>query len=275
MNHFPLLGEQYVYFGGQSDQNIYAVDIASGSLAWSKSGYSTFYSTAFALLDNRLYVPDLTSGVFVLDAASGAPVWGQGSWARGCSLSFQSDRIFGMIGTDQRSLVALDINNGQVLWSYSGIPQFAWIVSDAQRVYTHNNDNHLIALNAGDGSLAWQNNETVGYSANFAMFNGRLYAPLENGGIAAVDTSSGETVWARGGSKLYGLIGANNILYATGGPTTALMAYSPDTGELLWSYALSGYVNDAVVAGDVLYVATFNQDANKNFSSHVYAFVNQ
>jgi outer membrane protein assembly factor BamB len=276
MDITPVFDDRYLYFGGQGDSGIYAVEHATGKLAWVNNNFQGFYASQFALVDGQLLVPDEFSGAFALDAATGQSIWGSGTFARGISLAVRDLTLFSAInlsGADTYTLVAMRRGNGQRLWQYESIPRFAWIIAGDSLIYTINSAGNPVALDPQAGSVVWES-PLVGVSSfRPVLMNGRLFVPLKRGGMAAIDAGTGQKIWSSGTSEYYGAVGANNVLYVPLWRIGNLLALSPEDGSVIWSERLQGQLAGALaVAHGRLYVTTYEQDGNDNFTARVYCF---
>lgn len=273
MNVSPVFEGGNVYFGGQADSGIYAMNVESGLLAWVNYAYTSFYASQFAVTRGWLLAPDSAAGPFALNAASGETAWGRGTGASGASLAVQGDAVFSVVTFgSKRTLVARNLYDGRSLWEYQGVSGFAPIVADEQRVYTFSAANRVIALNIRDGSLAWQSPVSGVGGLRPALVGDRLFVPLKTGGVAALDARTGEQFWRAGTGTYHTVTAANGVLYVSGFSTGHLMALSPEDGKMLWSQKLSGHsYGTLAVANGRLYLASTSQQGEKSIT-HLYCF---
>jgi hypothetical protein len=99
----------------------------------------------------------------------------------------------GKDGGNSRS-VKTDLSaTGEVAWIYPGEEPVAQLLGAENRIIARGRD-HLFALNAGNGSLAWR--EPGSYTA-ILYAGGKLYALAEGGRLEARDPQNGSLLWTR------------------------------------------------------------------------------
>ncbi len=135
---------------------------------------------------------------------------GRAYWSRSVMPQFESSGFGGALAYDQQRLfvtagldytVCLDARTGKILWyqRLAGPTRSAPVVGDG-RVFMVTLDNRIYALNASDGSLAWEKNnpDTVtrllgGSGLTYA--NGTVVAALGNGEVQALSPATGRRIW--------------------------------------------------------------------------------
>jgi outer membrane protein assembly factor BamB len=142
------------------------------------------------------------------------------------------------------------------LWHLQ-VPSDVLLMTAGAAVYAwSSNKNHLYAVSAANGSMLW---ETPAPWSTPVLGKGLMYALSADGGLYALNTSSGRRQWdsaeAGGSNPLLG--GA--VLYTGGGASgiSTILALDAQTGRTLWEVpAISGAVGGieapfAVTAGTV------------------------
>jgi outer membrane protein assembly factor BamB len=115
----PVVGQGRVYFG-TFENNVLAVDLAAGEVAWSYTNPQRqfpYYSSA-AYTPERLVIGGRDKLVHALDPATGKAVW---TWSAGARVD-SSPVIAGDIvwlGTLAGDVVGLDLQDGSKVWSYA------------------------------------------------------------------------------------------------------------------------------------------------------------
>jgi outer membrane protein assembly factor BamB len=235
------------------------------------------------IVGSMVIVAPSGGSLLALDLETGSELWhftsAQGVWER----AFASDgkRVF--VGMKDKSLAALDVSNGKLLWQKDlGINmQVPPLVSD-EIVYAATAfvgpelkpDAHgrakLFALDAKTGEELWvfeSDNyilQTPAVSGDALYLGGNFYdpTPIDEGGhtrIYALDLTTGSPLWNYESED-----GFPKRLYATG-QTLVFVGYQDfmngvgtKTGELLWRYDTGNWTPSFLGAGDVVYFSSAN-----------------
>ena len=209
----PVVWQGKVYFGS-GDGNIYALDAASGKLAWKfKTGDVVHASPAIA--DGTLFIGSWDSYFYALDAATGKQKW-----------RFKT-------GEDPNT-------HNQV-----GIQSSAAVAGGV--VYFGCRDSDFYALDAKTGEKKWDfNNKGSWVIGSPAVQNGRVYfATSDSGLFYAFDTKTGTPVfslkfaWPMFSSPAV----AGNTLYL-GSHEGKLRAINLTTQKVDWTFQTDGSVKN-------------------------------
>lgn len=203
------------------------------------------------------------------------------------SVAIADGRLFTMGSqTGGASLVAMDANNGDVLWTArvgGGNPNSSPTI-DGNRVYALGRDGDLICADVKTGDLIWR--KSFGKDFGGKMMSGWGYSesPLIDGEnlictpgakdaqIAALNKSTGETVW-KGELPDIGNRGRDGAGYSTvvisnaGGVKQyiqlvgrGIVSFAADDGRFLWSYnrIANGTANipTPIVKGDYVFCSS-------------------
>jgi len=202
----PLVVDGKVVFGS-GDGHVYAVDAASGKLAWKfATGDVVHASPAFA--DGLIVIGSWDGRLYALDAATGAQRW-----------AFQA-------GLDPL------IHNQQGFQSSAAIAD--------GRVFVGCRDGHLYALDLRTGAPQW-NVDTEGswVNASPAVAQGRVYfATSDTAQYRVVDAATGQPAQAMGSTQAY-VFGSPTIAGDTvllGVLNGSLQARDRVDGRVLWAF---------------------------------------
>jgi len=202
----PLVVDGKVVFGS-GDGHVYAVDAASGKLAWKfATGDVVHASPAYA--DGLVVIGSWDGRLYALDAASGAQRW-----------AFQA-------GLDPL------IHNQQGFQSSAAIAD--------GRVFVGCRDGHLYALDLRTGAPQW-NVDTEGswVNASPAVAQGRVYfATSDTAQYRVVDAATGQPAQAMGSTRAY-VFGSPTIAGDTvllGVLNGSLQARDRVDGRVLWEF---------------------------------------
>jgi polyvinyl alcohol dehydrogenase (cytochrome) len=277
----PILAEGVGYVGSY-DGNLYAIEIASGSVLWT---YETGAAvpepnlqiplgiTGSALFeDGVVYVGDAAANMHAIDAATGEAIWttlvddqdDASIWSS--PIAFDGALYVGVASVAKQqgfrgSVVALDIGTGQQIWRTFMVPEnedgagvFAVPAIDetrgtlyvgTQNAYTEGPDSsgNPISIVALDAATG-----DIAWAFN---------AALEN------DTDPTEVVGFSASPNLFTAIvdGADRDLVGNGQKSGVYWAHDRDTGEVVWSATVSpagflgGMEGTSAVANGVIAIA--------------------
>jgi len=173
----PIVVNGIVYIGS-SDDKVYALDAASGTLKWS------FQAGGFPTVVNGVvYVSTHYDGkVYALDAASGTLKW---SFQVGGQLTSSPIVVNGLVYVGSDNLYALDAASGTLKWSFwargsTVLPPDVIVVNGL--VYISSSDDNLYALDAASGTLKW----------SFQAGGSTLFSPIVVNGIVYISTYGGQ-----------------------------------------------------------------------------------
>ena len=156
----PTVSNGVVYFGS-GDNNVYALDVATGALKWKfKTGDVVHASPAVA--NGTVFIGSWDRNMYALDAGSGAMKW---KFETG-----QDTVIYNQIGIASSAAVS----NGIVFFGCR--------------------DGHFYAVDAKTGAQRWNHNNKGGWViASPAVTNGVVYFPTSDGTrFKALDAATGE-----------------------------------------------------------------------------------
>ena len=260
----PVVVDGDVYFGS-GDGNVYALDAATGVLAWKfKTGDVVHASPA--VVDRSVYIGSWDSYFYSLDAKSGKERW---RFKTGVDpdihnqVGIQSSAAVadGMVyfGCRDSHLYALDAATGRLRWS---IPTHgSWVIAspavDNGRLYFATSDTGLFySVDARSGA--------VGFSLDFkhwpmfsspAVAGDMAYIGSHNGRLIAIDTGRKSVAWtfATDGEKRYG------ATYTSADGTPNYEAAFPGSfyDDLVVGFSrlmtVGAVISSPVVVGDTLY----------------------
>jgi WD40 repeat protein/DNA-binding CsgD family transcriptional regulator len=261
-----------VFFGGQGDDYLYAVDRQSGKLVWRLPGFVSLYATNLAVVDDWLVVPGQYSGAMLAQTETGEPVWGGPGRGAG-SAAVRHGLIYASSNQGQ-TIAAYEPASGAQAWAFTGIDEpvyWQWLVAGEDYLYFKTAPNEVAALAYDTQSVVWRTRPdmTALSSISPALADGKLVVlipetPDERAMLVALDAQTGETLWTfeQNNRGLWDVAAANGVVYALGYART-LYAFDATSGEMLWQQALRGgrggsglAIADGVLyvlAGDMLY----------------------
>jgi outer membrane protein assembly factor BamB len=170
-------------------------------------------------------------------------------------------------GGEKNNFVALNKDNGELLWSSTGIgkpstycsPQY---ISDLQtQVVVNAIDSNLVAFNANTGSVIWVEDQKNphGHSPNTPIYEKGYLFSTTGGGIGSVlyrlnqDGTIAETVWRHElDSKHGGAVKVGDYVYGSGERNRYWYCIDWKTGETQWRDNQIG-IGNIIAADGMLY----------------------
>lgn len=227
----------------------------------------------------RLFAFDTEGVVHAFDAQSGARIWehslkvsGDGSSSVfGGGASYNEGKVYVTTGVGE--VAALDAETGAEVWRVQpagplrGSPTIAF-----GAIYVMTQDNQIIALNIGDGSVLWSEAGSQGQSGVFgvaapAAGQGTVIAGFSSGELIAYRYENGRNLWADALARTSISTSVGTLTDIDADPIIdrgsvfalgqggRMAAYELVTGQRLWELNLAG-ISTPAVAGDWLFVIT-------------------
>jgi outer membrane protein assembly factor BamB len=222
-----------------------------------------------AVAYGKLYLTTFWGHFYALDEKTGKPVWTFNSGRCGWSSPAVSDHVVyqtfighpncnrGVPGTDGE-VVALNANNGKLLWRYHEGPDESSPLVANGVVYVGNWNGVELALDAKTGKRRWSF-QTGGKIKGSAAIDGTdIVVGSYDGHVYALNALTGKESWrASAQPRLAGSLGT---FYSTpavaygrvyiGNTDSKIYAYGAATGDLLWSHSTGGYVYSSPAVSD-------------------------
>ena len=252
------------------DGIIYTIDIEAlvrafsttdGAMLWetkltSDEPSAVAYGGGLAVMDGQLFATTGYGFVAALDAKTGAENWREHLVTPLRSgPSVDNGRVF--IITQDNRLVALDADDGTIIWDYVGIVENAAILGssspaiDGDTIVTAFSSGEIFAMRTSNGQIAWQDalSRTGRLSAisslndidgNPVIDRGRVYALNHSGRMVSIDIRTGERVWESTISGLYTPWVAGNFIYVVTAEDK-LVALSLRDGRVRWVTSLQRF----------------------------------
>jgi outer membrane protein assembly factor BamB len=261
----PPVSDGGKLFFFDAEQNINAIDLASGRRVWSEhlrpedGPDKRAMGGGVAAGDGRVYVTSGFGFIAAYDAATGAQVWRTKTDApfHGAP-TFSGGRVYAV--TNDSELIALDATSGAIQWNYQAIAEPARILAasspavDGETVVAPFASGEVVALLAANGRRLWVDslsrtgrltslsaiNDIAGRPA---VDNGVVYAASHSGVLAAIDLRSGQRVWARAFASTQTPWIAGDVLYAVN-VDGELAAFDRTNGEVYWVKQLRRFVDE-------------------------------
>jgi outer membrane protein assembly factor BamB len=242
---------------GNSDKNVYALDMETGELAWEEPLKTDHRVWATPLIvGDTVYIGSMDHKLYARRLSDGEEVWtfaapGDGAFA---GTPVLQDGIL-YIGTFANRVYAIDAETGTEMWRYPQEPGENWFwgspLVDGDAVYAVDVKGNVYKLDAGTGEEIWHEKlEPKGNDKDAPVRGGpaltedgsALLISSENGTLYALDVDDGSEMWAEEGEgKGYVTpVVDGDIVYQAliQGPYRIRALEITDDGDELWVYPL-------------------------------------
>lgn len=252
----PLYHKGVIYFGC-ADQNVYALEAASGRMLWKFRTQGGIILSYVKEHGGNLYFGSFDHNFYCIRADDGRLVWKFRTFDKIASTPAFSDGLVYFGGKDHY-VYALDAMTGELVWRYRTfdcIIAAPTVVGDRLLVASY--DRFLYCLEKDTGRLIWRF-ETQGEIHNpspLAVKDGTVYFNSFDNCLRAVDIGSGRLIWKK---KLgtYGCEGTamihRDVIYNAARDG---ILYAVSTGgKLLWKFVTREVPGEPCVHRDRLYI---------------------
>jgi eukaryotic-like serine/threonine-protein kinase len=277
VNAAPVIHNKRVYFGS-GDNNLYAVEAASGKEAWRFSTGGPVYSSP-AIANDKAYFLSFDGNFYAVNAGNGKELWRfstggerwygeKGLWGMQPADLFMEDLfqywlsspVVGpdntiYFGSSDHHLFALDGKTGKLKWKFKteGPIHTSPALQDGL-VIIGSWDRNIYAIDAKTGVEKWRYTTRTddsgwgglqGLQASPIVYDGKVYCGSRDAHFYALDLKSGKRIWEykTGGTWIVGsAVAANGKIFVGTSDTFLLLVLDAATGELLNSTRTNGYV---------------------------------
>lgn len=279
------VNSDWAQVGGSASKSYGHLALAANpAKAWTKSiaGSSNAKRLAAAPVvgAGKVFAVDTDGAIHAFDKQSGAQIWrvednemvdDMRPSAFGGGVSYNNGVVYATNGAGD--VKAMNAQTGDLVWKVHpagplrGSPTIAF-----GQIYVMTQDNQIIALNASDGSLAWNESGSATQSGVFgvaapAAGQGTVIAGYSSGELSAYRYENGRTLWADAlartniSTKVSSVtdIDADPIIdsgrvYALG-QGGRMAAYELVTGQRIWELNLAG-ISTPAIAGEWIFTLT-------------------
>jgi outer membrane protein assembly factor BamB len=248
----PAVSGSLVYVGtrAESGDSFYALNLADGSIAWSRP--LGVIDSSPTVVDGTVYVGSGNHTFYALDASSGSTKWSHvtGSFVTS-SPAVVGNRVY--VGSYEGQVLAFDATSGGSVaggFSTRFAVQFAPVVAAGQIFAV--DQKYLYAANASSGHILWRVRHS-NILAPPAVSGSTLYLELypPSGGsssLLAIDAGTGTILWKRKIAQASPASPsvADGVVYAG-----SLQGLKASTGQTIWSADLGESRSVAVSSGRI------------------------
>jgi eukaryotic-like serine/threonine-protein kinase len=285
----PAVAAGTVYFGS-TDNNLYAVDAASGTLKW-KFATGSRVTSSPAVSDGVVYFESYDGNFYAVDAAAGKEKWrfktaGERRYAAKhlhgsqpvvetmpdpFDVYLSSAAVVGgtaYFGSGDGNVYALEAQSGKLKWKFAtgDVVHASPAVADGM-VFVGSWDSYFYALDAESGQLKWrfktgddpETHNQVGIQSSAAVAGGMVYFGCRDSNLYALDERTGDKKWTvnNKGSWVIGspAVYAGRVYFSTS-DSGMLYAVDAKTGATVFSVSSNKWpmFSSPAIAGDTLYI---------------------
>jgi len=190
-------------FSTASTGDIYALDVVTGNLGWTKN-YTFGTNRTPAVSKGVLYLPANDQNVHALDAGTGNKIW---------NTYYNINNL----------LQAMDVYNDVLYFIAS--------------------DNRVYSVNAVSGSLNWKSDPALVFVGSPTASGGTVYASGYDSNIYAIDVNTGHVQWkSKTGFLNASPVVADGVIYIAS-TNDSLYALDAITGKLSWVTYVNAITN--------------------------------
>ncbi|MFN7914334.1 MAG: PQQ-binding-like beta-propeller repeat protein [Vicinamibacterales bacterium] len=200
-----------------------------------------------AFAGNRAFFPVEDGRLAAVDVASGTPAWRADAVA--ATTPAAGEGLVFAAGRDQ--LTALRQDTGQVVWHLPFSAALAVpLVWDNGWLVAVDTAGTIFAFRASDGELIWRQDLGVAVHAAPALAADRVYVPLEDGRVQALDVATGARQWERSlGGAPNEMLALEDRIYV-GSDDNFLYCLTAGDGAVAWRWRTGGDVIGVPVVDD-------------------------
>ena len=256
----PAVVDSVVYVGA-TDNNVYALNAATGTKLWSFATSGSVESSP-DVANGVVYVGSDDGNVYALNAANGAKLWSfpTGTPVHPSSVLSSPVVVSGVVyvGATNDNVYALNAASGAELWSFTTTQTIFSSPAVANGVvYFGSGDGKLYALRAATGAELWSFT-TSGVGSSPTVANGVVYFGSSDDNVYALNAATGIELWSftTGGGVDSSPAVANGDVYV-GSANGSVYALNARTGAEMWSFTTGALVfSSPAVANGVVYVGS-------------------
>ncbi len=193
-----------IFVIGNSDHNVYALDVDTGDLEWTfKTGHRVWATPL--IVGDTVYIGSMDSNLYALRLSDGEELWKFAAKGAFASTPALRDGVL-YTGTFGNRFYAIDADDGTEIWRYPDEqPGDNWFwgspVISGDTVYAVDVKGKVYALNATSGEVFWSKELDAPVRAGPALTEdgSTLLVSSQDGNLYALDADDGSRKWTAAG----------------------------------------------------------------------------
>ena len=249
--------EDGVVYVGSYDNNLYALNQASGQFIWKYPTSDSIASTA-AIFGEDVFITSADQHIYSINKKTGELNWRYHTEGPiYSSPSIRYDHIF--FGSDDANFYALNAKRGKLVWktnAFSPVRSTAYVGDELVCFGTEGG--YIYALELANGKMKWQSQAKRAVTSSPTVVDDIVFIGSVDATVYAIDASSGWTIWRFRARRP---IISSPLVYDTsvyiGSSDGNLYAIDIDSGRQQWAFETGGQVaSSPCLWGELLYVGS-------------------
>ncbi|NJN65491.1 MAG: PQQ-binding-like beta-propeller repeat protein [Chloroflexaceae bacterium] len=240
----PCVSGGSVYIGCY-DNNLYALDAASGKFRW-KYATEGGISSSPSVWQDLVITGSEDGAVYGVDMRNGSRRWVFRTEKAVRSSPIIQERVV-FIGSDDLHFYALDGLRGVLIWKYRAWMPFRSSAGIGKEViFVGCDDSHVYCLEIRSSTMKWKQRTQHPVISTPCYAEGLVFVGSTDGHLYAMESKGGIPVWKfRTGHKIYSspIVVGKNVL--VGSADGNLYAVDRKTGRQSWKYETDGQVTSS------------------------------
>ncbi len=239
----PVIYREMIIAPGK--KSLYGININSGRRMWT-TGFPSEISSSPVVYNGRVFLSTLSGKIYIVKPENGEIIREVTiiNSSITSNFSFARDRV--LFTTDAGELIAIDINSGEILWSYRRkhlsdiiINRLPSPVIQDNLVFSGFPDGALVCLDLDSGKELWSlklppAKRFEGIYATPVIYKDKLIVPKYNSGLYSISISGRKILWAKEDEEgyLWCLLNDDSLYCAS--LSGKLQKINPFSGNTYW-----------------------------------------
>jgi outer membrane protein assembly factor BamB len=257
---FPAVVSDGVAYIGNLRGSVWAIAMRGGGVIWRHDIPGGKMAASPAVVGAWLVVHGMEGNVWVLDRATGRPVWRYhvGSPIESSPVVHDGVDYF---GAWNGNVYALDLRARKLRWSFrAGYKITSSAALAGGTLYIGDYGGRLWSLTRANGRRRWAASVNGRIYGTPAVANGRVFVPSSTGGTMTAFTTGGRRLWSvNTGAYVYSSAAVWGGRVFFGSYNGRFYCVSARTGRVLWSVSTGGPISGAaVVVSGIAYAGSLS-----------------
>ena len=257
---FPAVVSDGVAYIGNLRGSVYAISMRGGGIVWRYDIPGGKMAASPAVVGPNLVVHGMEGNVWVLDRATGRPVWRYHVGSPIESSPVVRDGV-DYFGAWNGNVYAVDLRKRKLRWTFgAGYKITSSAALAGGTLFIGDYGGRLFALSTANGRERWSGSVNGRIYGTPAVSHGRVFVPSSTGGTMTAFTTGGRRLWSVGtGAYVYSSAAVWGGRVFFGSYNGQFYCVSARTGNVLWTVSTGGPISGAaVVVAGVAYAGSLS-----------------